>query len=691
MKKNALFLTVLALLMSAITPNIAKAQQQGFTPEVLLSLYRIGGAQFSPDGKAYLYTRTLPSLENNNSNTEICLGDITAPGKARVLVGSKGHSPVFLDENTIAYLSSESGKSQICLVTLDGTRRTLSSFDFDVQGFLFSPDRSKVAVIRDIPLPSIVRNDNPDLPKATGIVFEDLMYKHWDEWVVSVPQPFIASVSADLTVSTEVTPVLGKDEWYEAPTKPFGGVDQYAWSNDGKDFAYSCRKKVGLAYALSTNTDIYVYNLETKETRNITEGMMGYDTDPAYSPDGKYITWISMERDGYEADLKRLFVMDLKTGEKINLTAQYEYYVDHYEWTKDGKNIRFITNDMGLSNVFELNVASRKVSPVTKYDDADVIGFSGDGKTILYTVQSMRYPAEIHALQLKKTRKSNGIDTRLTVENDSKLKDIPNITVQKRWITTTDNKKMLTWVVLPPNFDESKKYPAILYCQGGPQSTVSQFWSYRWNFRTFASYGFIIVAPNRRGVPGFGREWNEQISGDYGGQNMKDYFKAIDTVKAEPYVDEDHLGAMGASYGGFSVYWLAGHHEGRFKALFAHAGIFNLESQYLETEEKFFANWDMGGPYWDKSNKIAQNTFANSPHRFVDKWTAPILISHGEKDYRILASQGLMAFDAAKMRGIPARMLLYPDENHWILRPQNGALFYREFNHWMSKWLKPNK
>ena len=691
MKKNTLFLTVLALLMSAITPNIAKAQQQGFTPEVLLSLYRIGGAQLSPDGKAYLYTRTLPSLENNNSNTEICLGDISMPGKVKVLVGSKGHSPVFLDENTIAYLSSESGKSQICLVTLDGTRRTLSSFDFDVQGFLFSPDRSKVAIIRDIPLPSIVRNENPDLPKATGIILEDLMYKHWDEWVVSVPQPFIASVSGDLTVSTEVTPVLGKDEWYEAPTKPFGGVEQYAWSNDGKSFAYSCRKKVGLAYALSTNTDIYVYNLDTKETRNITEGMMGYDTDPAYSPDGKYITWISMERDGYEADLKRLFVMDLKTGEKINLTAQYEHYVDHYEWARDGKNIRFITNDMGLSNIFDLNVTSRKVAPITKYDDADVIGLSGDGKTILYTVQSMRYPAEIHALQLKKTRKSNGIDTRLTVENDSKLKDIPNITVQKRWITTTDNKKMLTWVVLPPNFDESKKYPAILYCQGGPQNTVSQFWSYRWNFRTFASYGFILVAPNRRGVPGFGREWNEQISGDYGGQNMKDYLTAIDTVKAEPYVDEDHLGAMGASYGGFSVYWLAGHHEGRFKAFFAHAGIFNLESQYLETEEKFFANWDMGGPYWDKSNKIAQNTFANSPHRFVDKWTTPILISHGEKDYRILASQGLMAFDAAKMRGIPARVLLYPDENHWILRPQNGALFYREFNHWMSKWLKPNK
>lgn len=690
MKANTLILTILCLFMSAVLPQRTSAQQ-GMTPELLLSLYRVGSAQLSPDGKSYLYTRSLPSLEKNNSNTEICLGRLAMPGHPKVLVGSKGHSPVFLDDRTIAYLSSESGKSQVWLVTTDGERRMVSSFDFDVQGFLFSPDRSRVIVIRDIPLPSIVRTEYPDLPKATGMVFEDLMYKHWDEWVVSVPQPFIASVDKDLKIAQELTPMLDKGEWYEAPTKPFGGVEQLAWSTDGKEVAYSCRKKTGLAYALSTNTDIYIYNVETAQTRNITEGMMGYDTDPAYSPDGKYISWISMERDGYEADLKRLFVMNLKTGEKINLTEKYEYYVDHYEWTADSKNIRFITNDMGLNNIFDLTVASRKVKPVTTYEDADVIAFSGDASTLIYTVQSYRYPAEIHVLNLKKSPKAKGADVRLTVENDSKLKDVPNITVQKRWITTTDNKKMLTWVVLPPNFDPNKKYPAILYCQGGPQNTVSQYWSYRWNFRTFASYGFIIVAPNRRGVPGFGREWNEQISGDYGGQNMKDYLAAIDTVKAEPYVDEDHLGAMGASYGGFSVYWLAGHHEGRFKALFAHAGIFNLESQYLETEEKFFANWDMGGPYWDKTNKVAQNTFANSPHKFVDKWTAPILISHGEKDYRILASQGLMAFDAAKMQGIPARMLLYPDENHWILKPQNGALFYREFNHWMSKWLKPNK
>ncbi len=692
MKRNTLLIILLSTFLSMITTLNVSAQHKQFTPEVLLSLYRIGNATLSPDGTRFVYTRSLPSVANNNSRTEICLGDVKKPGNATVLVDAKGHSPIFLDNNTIAYLSSESGRSQIHTVTVTGDKRKLSSFDFDVQGFLFAPDRSKVLIIREVPLPSITHTTYPDLSKSSGVILDDLMYKHWDEWVTSVPQAYIANVSTDLTVSQEVTPILSEDEkYYELPTKPFGGVEQFAWSLDGKEIAYSCRKKVGLAYALSTNTDIYIFNIETKATRNITEGMMGYDTDPAYSPDGKYISWISMERDGYEADLKRLFVMDLTTGEKIDLTKGYEYYVDAYEWLADSKAVRFLSFEMGLGNIYELQVNSRKISPVTTYEDADVVSLSGDKNTILYSLRSMKFPVELHLLQLPKSRRGKKTDTRLTTENDEILKDIPNITVQKRWITTTDNKKMLTWVVLPPNFDPNKKYPAILYCQGGPQSTVSQFWSYRWNFRTFASYDFIIVAPNRRGVPGFGREWNEQISGDYGGQNMKDYLAAIDEVKAEPYVDADHLGAMGASYGGFSVYWLAGHHEGRFKALFAHAGIFNLEAQYLETEEKFFANWDMGGPYWDKNNRVAQNTFANSPHRFVGKWDTPILISHGEKDYRILASQGLMAFDAAKMQGIPARMLLFPDENHWILQPQNGILFYREFNSWMSKWLKPNK
>lgn len=694
MKKTFITAVSSALLFSSMTTfGMAGAQAETpantFTPEVMMKLWRINTPTLSPDGKNYVYTRSLPNLAENNSRTEIVLAPFGEAGKGKALE-VKGYAPTFLDNNTIAYISSEGEHTQIALIGVDGSnKRVLSDFDFDISEFLFSPDRTKIIITRMVTTPQIAQQENPDLDKISGRIYDDLMYKHWDHWTLEYPQSYYANVAEDLTISKEVTNILPEGETFELPIEPFGGIDQLAWRNDSKAIAYSCKKLKGIDYARSTNTDIYLLDLTTGTTTNLSEGMMGYDDTPKFSPDGKYLAWTSMERDGYEADLKRLFILDLATGQKTFLSERYELWFDQYEWLDDSKNIRFLTNDQGLGNLFEINLKSKTATKITNYDMADVAGFTGSGKNFLFVLHSMKTPNDIYSFVAPKGKKGQPTITKLTTENDALLKDIPNIEIQKRWITTTDGKKMLTWVVLPPNFDANKKYPAILYCQGGPQNTVSQFWSYRWNLRTFASGGYIIVAPNRRGVPGFGKEWNEQISGDWGGQNMKDLLAAIDEVAKEPYVDENHLGCTGASYGGYTTYWMAGHHEGRFKALAAHAGIFNFESQYLETEEKFFVNWDMGGAYWE-DNATTRHIYANSPHKFVDKWDTPILVIHGDKDYRILASQGFMAFDAAKLRGIPARILFYPDENHWILRPQNGVLFYRTWFDWMDRYLKNN-
>ena len=373
--------------------------------------------------------------------------------------------------------------------------------------------------------------------------------------------------------------------------------------------------------------------------------------------------------------------MNVETGEKTDLTENWDYSVDQIAWKPSSKDIYFIAPYLGDTPIFSINVETQEIADVAKgqYDYAALQPVNDS--TLITLRHSMLEPNEVYSV-------AAGEIKQLTSVNADLLSQLSPITIERRMVPTTDGKEMLTWVLLPPNFEKTKKYPAILYCQGGPQSAVSQFWSYRWNLRLMASQGYVVIAPNRRGLPGFGTEWNEQISGDYGGQNMKDYFAAVDAVKTEPWVDETKIGAVGASYGGFSVYWLAGHHENRFAAFIAHAGIFNLEAQYLETEEMWFANWDMGGAYWDKNNAIAQNTFANSPHRFVDKWNAPIMITVGEKDYRIVATQGMQAFNAAKLRGIPTRMVVFPDENHWILKPQNALLWQREFFAWLDQWLK---
>ncbi len=652
------------------------------TPEILNSFGRITDLQVSPDGKKLLYGVTYISIPENKSNRELYTINTDGSNKKLITESAKGENNARWVKNgeKIAFLSTESGTSQIWEMNPDGSDRTqISQYDKDIDAFIYSPDGKKILFISQVKYGQRASDIYSDLPEATGKVVDDLMYKHWDEWVESIPHPFVADFDGEKL--SNITDIM-QDEPYECPTKPDADISNLCWSPDSKSIAYSSRKKKGMDYAKSTNTDIYLYHIDSKKTENLTEGMMGYDTNPQFSQDGKSIAWISMERDGYESDKKRLFVMDMVSRSKTDLTTAFDYNCDAFEWTPDGKAFWMIACKLGTTHIFQVNISDKSIRQITTghYDFEEI---KQAKSTLVALRHSLSKPNEVYSVNIQ-----SGETKELSFENKEILDQLTMGKVEERWITTSDNKKMLTWVVYPPNFDPAKKYPAILYCQGGPQSTVSQFFSYRWNLQLMAANGYIVVAPNRRGVPGFGQAWNEQISGDYGGQNMKDYLSAIDDLAKEPFVNKDKLGAVGASYGGFSVYWLAGHHNKRFKAFIAHAGIFNLEQQYLETEEMWFANWDLGGPYWDKNNETAQRSFANSPHKFVDKWDTPILVTHGEHDYRILASQGMSAFNAAKLRGIPAEMVIFPDENHWILKPQNSILWHRIFFRWLDKWLK---
>ena len=668
------------------TPIIGRSDMKipegRMTPEALWAMGRIAGINVSPDGNKIVYSVGYYSVPENKSNREIFVMNADGSDNRQITQTpfSENEAKWIKNGAKIAFLSSENGTSQLWEMNPDGTeRRQLSNYDGNIEGFSFSPDEKKVLFIAQVKTVPSTKDKYPDLDKTTGIIVTDLMYKHWDEWVTTAPHPFVADFDGD-KVANPIDIMEG--EPYESPMKPFGGIEQLAWNTTSDKVAYTSRKKVGKDYALSTNSDIYVYDLNTKQTVNISEGMMGYDTNPQYSPDGKSIAWLSMERDGYESDQNRLIVMNLESGEKKFVSKDFDSSVNEFCWSADSNSIYFTGVWHGEIQIYAADVQTCTFRAITSgMNDYAGIGLLGD--KLIAMRHSMSAADEIFTVS-----PSTGEATQLTYENKYLYDQMEMGKVEGRWMKTTDGKQMLTWIIYPPHFTPNKKYPTLLYCEGGPQSPVSQFWSYRWNFQIMAAHDYIIVAPNRRGLPGFGKEWNEEISGDYGGQCMKDYFTAIDEFSKEPFVDKDRLGCVGASFGGFSVYWLAGHHNGRFKAFIAHDGIFNMEMQYLETEEMWFANWDMGGAYWDKQNKTAQRTFANSPHRFVDKWDTPILCIHGEKDYRILANQGMAAFNAAILRGIPAELLIYPDENHWVLQPQNGVLWQRTFFEWLDKWLK---
>lgn len=664
-------------------PEPPKLTSKLMTPEALWSVGRISGEVVSPDQTKVLYGVTYYSAEKNKGFKDLYIYDLKTKATSRITnsAENEGSATWRPDGKKIGYLSNQSGSSQLWEMNPDGSgKKQITFIDGDVADFKYFPNGSKVILSKAVKIDQSVNDIYPDLPMANARLETDIMYRHWDSWHdYTYNHLFITDYNENgIHDAKDIMPA----ERFDSPMKPFGGMEQIAISPDNKIVAYTCKKKVGKEYAFSTNSEIWFYNMTTGETKNLTEGIMGYDQNPVFSPDGTTIAWESMERDGYESDQARLFIADVKTGKRTNLFENFEESAASITWAADGKTIYFISDIQATDEIFSIDIASKKIKRITNgihnYKSIQLAGNQLVAKKV-----SMSQPDELYTVSLQ-----TGTDEAITDVTKPIMSQLTMGKVEKRWMKTTDGKQMLVWMIFPPDFDPQKKYPTLLYCEGGPQSTVSQFWSFRWNFQIMAANGYIIVAPNRRGLPGFGKEWLEQISKDYGGQNIQDYLTAIDEAAKEPYVDASRLGAVGASYGGFSVYYLAGHHEKRFKAFISHCGMFNFEQMYTTTEEMWFENWDMGGAYWDKGNQVAQRSFSFSPHKFVDKWDTPILVIEGENDYRIPFTQGMAAYNAAIMRGIPAEFLLLKDENHWVLKPQNGILWQRTFFKWLDKWLK---
>ena len=685
------------------------------SPEALWAMGRISAYSASPDGSKIVYQVGYYSVKHNKSHHVLYMMNADGSNKLLLTKGDKNETDAtWLDNETIAFLTG----GEIWSMKTDGAdRKQLSNTGGAVEGFKFAPDGKHVIILKSIPFHEVIKENPKDLPKATGRLVTDLMYRHWDHYVESIQHPFVFSVGDGFSVANDGTDILD-GEPYECPMEPFGGIEQLAWSNDSKEIAYTCRKKTGLAYSISTDSDIYIYNIGTRETRNLCKpadyvepkidptktmktqavnskdnlkNLPGYDQNPKFSPDGRYVAWLSMSRNGYESDRQRLCCMDLKTGEKRFLTESFDSHVDDFCWsdTKDAM-IYFIGVWHATENLYAINWKGEVKQLTDTWTDFGSLQMMNNKKQLIAERHSYTAPADLYIVTPNFKKPVKTTVQKLTNENQHILDQLDKPKVQQRWVKTSDGKEMLTWIILPPNFDETKKYPTLLFCEGGPQSPVSQFWSYRWNFFIMASQGYIVVAPNRRGLLGFGQEWLEEISGDWTGQCMKDYLAAIDDAAQNlPYVDKDRMGAVGASFGGFSVYYLAGHHDKRFKAFIAHDGAFNLEAMYTETEENWFSNWEYDDAYWNKDRTAnADRTYKNSPHLFVDKWDTPILCIHGEKDYRINATQGMSAFNAARMRGIEAELLIFPDENHWVLKPQNGILWQRTFFDFLNKHLK---
>lgn len=656
------------------------------TPETLWAMGRIGNVVVSPDKTQFIYTVSWYSVAENKSYCDIYLQSVNGSDVKQLTYSDdvNEHSVVWRpDGQKIGFISSKSGRSQIWEINPDGSTQTIiSDISGDVDAFLYAPDQKHLAYTQMVKIGDEVVDLHPDLDKADAKIVDDLMYRHWDHWVDGkFSHIFVVPYVFDKKNLIKDGVDIMKGEPWESPLRPFGGTEQINWSPDGKLIAYTARKKKGIDYATSTNSDIYLYDLKSGKTSNISAPNEGYDKNPVFSGSGNMLIWESMERDGYEADVNRLVIHDFVTNEKY-FYDNSDLNVTSLTWDTNDEGIYFIADWHARDHIYRFDILSKEATQVTT-GDYDYTSVHVAENALIATRMSMSNPVEIYSVN-----KETGAATNVSNVNKPILDQLTMGKVEERWIKTSDNKDMLVWVIYPPSFDPNKKYPTLLYCQGGPQGTISQFWSFRWNFQMMAANDYIVVAPNRRGLPGFGKTWNEQISGDYGGQNIKDYLSAIDALAKEPYVDEDRLGAVGASYGGFSVYFLAGNHDKRFKAFISHDGMFNIESMYLETEEVWFPNFDIGGPFWERSNYRAQRSYRFSPHLFVDNWDTPILVIHGGKDYRVTESQGFMAFNAAKLKGIPAKLLYFPEENHWVLKPQNGILWQRTFFSWLDEWLK---
>ena len=670
---------LLIFLSFCLTVGFAHGQNH-MTPELLWDLGRVGSPVVSPDGSSFLYTISNYNVNENGGKTDIYIMSADGSDGRKLLEMDASQSGAkWLNDEWIGF--GMGGDWYEVMTDGTGLRKVLD-LEESVGNVSYSPDGSKLMFSMEVKTRENLQDQYPDLNKANVVVTDELMYRHWDNWSDDMRSHVFYISYSDGKVSGSAIDIM-EGEDFDTPMMPFGGSDDMCWVPDGNSIVYVCKKKTGLEYAQSTNSELYHYSIETGETVNLTEGMNGYDKSPSFSPDGQYLSWMSMERDGYESDKNRLFIVNWESKEKRDLSVDFLETISGFTWGTDSKKIYFQAPKQATSQIYEMTLGRKGgESSIRQITDGDYnYGHPHlAGKYILTSRTDMNHAREIYRVSIKK-----GDVIALTRVNDKIYDGIDLCEVEKRWIKTSDDKEMLTWVIYPPDFDPEKKYPTLLYCQGGPQSAVSQFYSFRWNFQLMASQGYIVVAPNRRGLPGFGLEWNEAISKDWGGQAMKDYFSAIDALAEEPYVDNENLGAIGASYGGYSVYMLAGIHEGRFKSFISHCGLFNLESWYNTTEELFFANFDVGGPFW--GDNILESYAKYSPHNYIENWDTPILVIHGGRDYRVPDTQGLEAYQAAQIQGVPTKLVYFPDEGHWVLSPQNGLIWHSEFFGWLDQWL----
>ena len=701
MKKTVVLMTMAAMMASNCTeqkgedgsqasskvvnigkPDI-KIENGQMTPEVLWAFGRVGNVCVSPDGKRIAYTVTYYSIPENRSNAEIYLVDVDGGNKTQLTQtaareGSLAWTPsgkaiAFLREGKLWNIDADSGNEM-----------QVSDIEESIDGFMYSPTEDKILFVISTKLEKYTGKEiHADLDKANVYIYDDLMYRHWDSWKDGYYNHiYIGNIrSGKVSAVEDIMP----REPYDSPLKPFGGTEEMTWSPDGATIVYTCKKLTGKEYAFQTNSNLYAYHLETKQTRLLTPDMPGYDNNPQFSPDGGKLLWTSMKRAGFEADKERIMIMDWPNGAMKDISQSLDASPGAIKWTSDGSAIYFSAPYQEAHQIHKLEFSTGRITRLTdgnhSYQDVQIAG-----DALIATRTTSVNPAEIY-----RVTPADGQGEDISLINKELLDKLILPTVEKRFVTTTDNKQMVTWVVYPPDFDESKQYPVLMMCTGGPQGVLGPSFSYRWNYMLMASQGYIVVVPARRGTSGSGQEWNDAISKNHGTQEEQDLFSAIDAIAREPYVDRARLGAMGASYGGYSVFHMAGTHKGRFRAFFAHSGIFNMELMYATTEEMFFEEWESGGAPWDRDNKVAQNSYTHSPHLLVKNWDTPIMIVHGEKDFRVPYSQGMAAYNTAQMLGIESRLLIFPTENHWILGPQNAIVWQREFFRWFDEQLKNGK
>ncbi|MGJ1365161.1 S9 family peptidase [Sphingobacterium spiritivorum] len=654
------------------------------TPEILWKLGRVSAEGLTTDGKTLIYAVSQYNFEQNSSERNLFSVAVTG-GKAIPFSQEKGgESLVHIAENgDVIYLL----KGQLWKKNISGGAATqLTKGELELENVKFSPDGKHILFSQSVLIKKYHSPDRyPDLPKSDAYVFDNLDYRHWDTFNNGkFNHPFVATYNNG--VIGEPVDLL-QDEPYYSPQMPFGGAEDFAWSPDSKAVLYVSKKKFGTDYAVSTNTDIYRYDLSSKQTTNLTVGMNGYDTNPTYSPNGQMLTWLSMKTEGYEADKNDIVLFDKSSSQRLNLTAHWDGTVNSFIWSKDNRKIYFTAPVKGTVQLFELTIPANlktKAFPQIQQissGEFDITGIVGQSdNALIVTSTKLTHAPEVYRYDLSKKELKP-----VTTVNDELYAGIYTNKVASRVTKTSDGKDLFSWVVYPPDFDPAKKYPTILYCEGGPQSALTQFYSFRWNLQLIASQGYIVIAPNRRGMPGWGEKWNADISKDWGGQPIRDYLAAIDDISKEQYVDTARRGAIGASYGGYSVYMLAGVHQNRFKSFIAHNGLFDMRSWYGTTEELFFANHDLGGPYWDKTNDKTYHQF--NPIEYANNWNTPILIFQGGKDYRVPVGQGLAAFQLAQLKKIKSRLVYLPDENHWVLSGHNAQVWQREFFGWLKETL----